>query len=325
MSLASKVRIDYFFDVLSPYAWIGFEALSRYQTVWNVDVRWRPFFLFGVLKKAENVGQLLQAPCKAQYMFAELPSLSAYYGIPLNAPPDPHEAIIKKGSISALRFLTILNEEKVDMVVPAAREMWLRRWSRNEDIHLGEHMLQQRNMSSISENLHPPSPAKRDYSRIDIARQLGYYGLKPSFPTSGVAAILAKGSITPLRFLTVLEMQAPNLMETGIREIYLRRWVRNEDIHQIEHIIEISRKIGIPFKEADDMVARIAHPDTKARLTETGNEAIESGAFGAPWINVHTTDGKMHSFWGSDRFHIIAHLIGEKFPGHMRDKAPKYD
>uniref|UniRef100_A0A914X116 Glutathione S-transferase kappa n=1 Tax=Plectus sambesii TaxID=2011161 RepID=A0A914X116_9BILA len=229
MSLASKVRIDYFFDVLSPYAWIGFEALSRYQTVWNVDVRWRPFFLFGVLKKAENVGQLLQAPCKAQYMFAELPSLSAYYGIPLNAPPDPHEAIIKKGSISALRFLTILNEEKVDMVVPAAREMWLRRWSRNEDIHLGEHMLQ------------------------------------------------------------------------------------------------ISRKIGIPFKEADDMVARIAHPDTKARLTETGNEAIESGAFGAPWINVHTTDGKMHSFWGSDRFHIIAHLIGEKFPGHMRDKAPKYD
>uniref|UniRef100_A0A914WYG8 Glutathione S-transferase kappa n=1 Tax=Plectus sambesii TaxID=2011161 RepID=A0A914WYG8_9BILA len=227
MSLASKVRIDYFFDVLSPYAWIGFEALSRYQTVWNVDVRWRPFFLFGVLKKAEN--------------------------------------------------------------------------------------------------LHPPSPAKRDYSRIDIARQLGYYGLKPSFPTSGVAAILAKGSITPLRFLTVLEMQAPNLMETGIREIYLRRWVRNEDIHQIEHIIEISRKIGIPFKEADDMVARIAHPDTKARLTETGNEAIESGAFGAPWINVHTTDGKMHSFWGSDRFHIIAHLIGEKFPGHMRDKAPKYD
>ena len=30
------------------------------------------------------------------------------------------------------------------MVVPAAREMWLRRWSRNEDIHLGEHMLQVR-------------------------------------------------------------------------------------------------------------------------------------------------------------------------------------
>ncbi len=57
---------------------------------------------------------------------------------------DPFEAIVTKGSLSALRFLTILNEEKVNMVEPAAREMWLRRWSRNEDIHLGEHLLQVR-------------------------------------------------------------------------------------------------------------------------------------------------------------------------------------
>ncbi|VDO24240.1 unnamed protein product [Haemonchus placei] len=39
---------------------------------------------------------------------------------------------------------------------------------------------------------------------------------------------------------------------------------------------------------------------------------LASQAFGAPWIVVHK-DGEEHPFFGSDRLHLIAHLIGQKF------------
>ncbi|KAK5977820.1 Glutathione S-transferase kappa 1, partial [Trichostrongylus colubriformis] len=47
-------------------------------------------------------------------------------------------------------------------------------------------------------------------------------------------------------------------------------------------------------------------------LEQNTKTALDTGAFGAPWIVVHK-DGEEHTFFGSDRLHLIAHLIGQKF------------
>nr|XP_033781388.1 glutathione S-transferase kappa 1 isoform X2 [Geotrypetes seraphini] len=41
--------VELFFDVLSPYTWLGFEVLCRYRSIWNIDVKLRPGFLSGII------------------------------------------------------------------------------------------------------------------------------------------------------------------------------------------------------------------------------------------------------------------------------------
>uniref|UniRef100_A0A8R1ELZ0 DSBA domain-containing protein n=1 Tax=Caenorhabditis japonica TaxID=281687 RepID=A0A8R1ELZ0_CAEJA len=46
-------RIDYYFDVISPYSYIGFETLQQLQHQWNgVEIRYIPFALANVMKES---------------------------------------------------------------------------------------------------------------------------------------------------------------------------------------------------------------------------------------------------------------------------------
>ncbi|PNJ51851.1 GSTK1 isoform 5 [Pongo abelii] len=82
--------VELFYDVLSPYSWLGFEILCRYQNIWNINLQLRPSLITGIMKDS--------------------------------------------GSLSAMRFLTALNLEHPEMLEKASRELWMRVWSRNEDI-----------------------------------------------------------------------------------------------------------------------------------------------------------------------------------------------
>uniref|UniRef100_A0A5F8HDR1 Glutathione S-transferase kappa n=1 Tax=Monodelphis domestica TaxID=13616 RepID=A0A5F8HDR1_MONDO len=83
-------KLELFYDVLSPYSWLGFELLCRYQNIWNINLQLRPSFIPGILKDS--------------------------------------------GSLNAMRFLTAVNMEKPEMLENVSRELWMRIWSRDEDI-----------------------------------------------------------------------------------------------------------------------------------------------------------------------------------------------
>ncbi|XP_040858326.1 glutathione S-transferase kappa 1-like isoform X4 [Ochotona curzoniae] len=82
--------LELFYDVLSPYSWLGFEVLCRYQHIWNVKLQLRPSLLGGIMKDS--------------------------------------------GSVSAMRFVTATNMERPEMLTNVSRELWMRAWSRDEDI-----------------------------------------------------------------------------------------------------------------------------------------------------------------------------------------------
>uniref|UniRef100_A0A6I8P256 Glutathione S-transferase kappa 1 n=1 Tax=Ornithorhynchus anatinus TaxID=9258 RepID=A0A6I8P256_ORNAN len=81
---------ELFYDVVSPYSWLGFEVLCRYRNTWNINLRLRPSFIAGIMKDS--------------------------------------------GSLSAMRFLTAVNMERPELLEPVSRELWMRIWSRDEDI-----------------------------------------------------------------------------------------------------------------------------------------------------------------------------------------------
>ncbi|XP_065598340.1 glutathione S-transferase kappa 1 isoform X2 [Cyrtonyx montezumae] len=53
-----RTVVELFYDVVSPYSWLGFEVLCRYQHIWNIDLRFRPAFLGGIMQSTDTLGAM---------------------------------------------------------------------------------------------------------------------------------------------------------------------------------------------------------------------------------------------------------------------------
>merc|ERR1712130_587383 len=107
--LKKPLRVDFYFDTVSPYSWPAFEVLCRYKTRWELDIRWKPVFLAGLTKGAGNkhLDNMANCPAKAAYGFMDLDTRTAkYFNIPLRMKEDPSRLIGVIGSIQAQRFVT---------------------------------------------------------------------------------------------------------------------------------------------------------------------------------------------------------------------------
>lgn len=134
--MSSRKVIELFYDVVSPYSWLGFEVMCRYRTVWNIDLKLRPAFLGGVMHGAANKPPGL-VPNKFLYMTKDLNRLGQYFSVPLAPPSDPFEAMFEKGSLAAMRFVTAVQERDSEgdkQVERVSRELWRRIWSQDKDI-----------------------------------------------------------------------------------------------------------------------------------------------------------------------------------------------
>uniref|UniRef100_A0A3B4U9G4 Glutathione S-transferase kappa n=1 Tax=Seriola dumerili TaxID=41447 RepID=A0A3B4U9G4_SERDU len=136
--MTSKKVIELFYDVVSPYSWLGFEIMCRYRNVWNIELKLRPAFLGGIMQGSGNKPPGL-VPNKFMYMTKDLNRLAQYFDVPLQPPSDPFEAMFKKGtcSLSAMRFVAAVQEREKGgdkQVEQVSRELWRRIWSEDKDI-----------------------------------------------------------------------------------------------------------------------------------------------------------------------------------------------
>uniref|UniRef100_A0A671EQZ4 Glutathione S-transferase kappa 1 n=1 Tax=Rhinolophus ferrumequinum TaxID=59479 RepID=A0A671EQZ4_RHIFE len=125
--------LEFFYDVLSPYSWLSFEILCRYKNIWNVHLQLRPSLIAGIMKDSGNKPPAL-LPRKAKYLTNDIRLLGQQVQVPINFPKDFFSVILEKGSLSAMRFLTAMKSEHPEMLEKASRELWMRVWSRDEDI-----------------------------------------------------------------------------------------------------------------------------------------------------------------------------------------------
>ncbi|XP_058241496.1 glutathione S-transferase kappa 1 [Hemibagrus wyckioides] len=132
----SRKVIELFYDVVSPYSWLGFEVLCRYRNVWNMELKLRPAFLGGVMQESGNRPPAM-VPNKGLYMVNDLNRLASFMNIPLHHPSDPFEVMFSKGSLPAMRFITAVGEKEKGsdrLVENVSREVWKRIWSKDQDI-----------------------------------------------------------------------------------------------------------------------------------------------------------------------------------------------
>ncbi|XP_043823740.1 glutathione S-transferase kappa 1 isoform X2 [Dromiciops gliroides] len=126
-------KLELFYDVLSPYSWLGFEILCRYRNFWNIDLQLHPTLIAGIMKDSGNKPPAL-VPRRGKYLSKDLQRLGNFYQVPIQIPKDFLFVMLEKGSLTAMRFLTAVNMECPEMLERVSRELWMRIWSRDEDI-----------------------------------------------------------------------------------------------------------------------------------------------------------------------------------------------
>ncbi|XP_078061281.1 glutathione S-transferase kappa 1-like [Mustelus asterias] len=188
MSVRGRV-LDLFYDVISPYSWVGFEIFCRYRPLWNIDFRLRPAFLGGIMKESGNKPPAF-VPNKFSYMVTDLCRLAKFCEVPLSLPHDPFEIMFRKGSLSAMRFITAVQMSHPDLVESVSREIWMRIWSRDEDITEVESLFSagvaagvpEGTTQKLLEMASTPEVKSRLKAATDEALQFGAFGM-PTFVT----------------------------------------------------------------------------------------------------------------------------------------------
>jgi 2-hydroxychromene-2-carboxylate isomerase len=82
-------RLDFFFELASPYACLSALRIAEVSARAGVSVRWRPFLL-GPIFKAEGLAEtpMRVYPLRGAYMMRDVPRRARRYGFTLTVPPD---------------------------------------------------------------------------------------------------------------------------------------------------------------------------------------------------------------------------------------------
>jgi 2-hydroxychromene-2-carboxylate isomerase len=111
-------KIEFFFDVVSPYSYFAATQLFRLEEMATIE--WRPFLIGGVFKGANNA-MPAAVPAKGQYMFKDLSRLSTYYGVPLKFPGN-----FPASTLTAMRALVAADPAQVpELAMKLFRAYWV--------------------------------------------------------------------------------------------------------------------------------------------------------------------------------------------------------
>ncbi|GIY38064.1 glutathione S-transferase kappa 1 [Caerostris extrusa] len=162
----------------------------------------------------------------------------------------------------------------------------------------------------------PPAvvPNKGIYMARDLKRLQAYFQIPLIIPNNLMDLIMRKGSINAQRFLTAIDIQKPEYLESISRALWLRLYKDHTDIIEVQSFREAGQTTGIDPETLEKCLKTINDTQTKQRLQQYTDDALKYGAFGAPMIVAHIK-GKPQVFFGSDRFELLAYVLDEPWLG----------
>lgn len=171
----------------------------------------------------------------------------------------------------------------------------------------------------------PPGlvPNKFLYMTKDMQRLAQYFNVPLQAPSNPFEAMFDKGSLAAMRFVTAVqekEAGGDKLVENVSRELWMRIWNQDKDITTPESLTEAALKAGLSKSDIEKALVMATSTEIKEKLKKATEEALQHDSFGFPMFVCHV-DGKKEMFFGSDRFELMAHCIGEKWLGPQPGKV----
>ncbi|XP_042372202.1 glutathione S-transferase kappa 1-like [Plectropomus leopardus] len=166
-------------------------------------------------------------------------------------------------------------------------------------------------------------PNKFKYMIKDLQRLSEYFGVPMQEPSDPFEVIFIKGSLSAMRFVTAVqerEQGGDKQVEQVSRELCRRIWTEDKDITEPASLTEAAMKAGLSERDIKEALKLSTSKEIKDKLKSTTQDALDYGSFGFPMLVCHV-NGKPEMFFGSDRFELMAHCIGEKWHGPQPDKS----
>nr|QGA31153.1 glutathione transferase kappa 2 [Pardosa pseudoannulata] len=169
----------------------------------------------------------------------------------------------------------------------------------------------------------PPAvvPNKGVYMTQDLRRLQKYFQVPLFLPENLMDLIMKGGSLNAQRFITAIDILKPEYLENITRAIWQRLYEQHKDISTSASFREAAESIGIEKDVLERSLIMMNEDKVKQRLRKYTEEALDYGAFGAPMIVAHINN-KPEVFFGSDRFELLAHVLGKKWQGPVPEDVP---
>ncbi|GMT13121.1 hypothetical protein PFISCL1PPCAC_4418 [Pristionchus fissidentatus] len=123
--------VKLYYDIVSPYSFIGFESLLRYRVVWPIDVILKPICLGGLFKDVGNTPPAKSCEAKATYMAREIEMISRHFGVPMNVPKNFTGHIMDNSTVDACRLIIATQRCDPDKAETVSRQLFSRFWIEN--------------------------------------------------------------------------------------------------------------------------------------------------------------------------------------------------
>ena len=163
--MAVRTPVKFYYDILSPFSWVAFESLCRYQKAWNLDLQLKPMDLNEVVSLSGNKppGMIRS---KGLLLLRDIQRLADMMDLPYKRLADFEQTVYKRGSIPTLTTLAACQIMFPKHLEELSRQAWLGLHSRDIDI------TDQKNIKQFAEAAQIPDIDKLiEFSLSEEARQ----------------------------------------------------------------------------------------------------------------------------------------------------------
>jgi len=177
-------QIEFYFDPISPFAYLGSIQIERLAARLNRQVEWKPVLIGVTILKVMGLKPLPETPLKGPYLRHDAVRLAEYFDVPFR-----YHGLTGINSLAALRAFVLLKERDAGLAKLLAQNVFSRLWVR------GLNMTETDDIADEAKDLGVDVPLllrdiETDYAKdalkrqVDAAIQAGVFGV-PYFVVDG--------------------------------------------------------------------------------------------------------------------------------------------
>ncbi|MBX9841718.1 MAG: 2-hydroxychromene-2-carboxylate isomerase [Xanthobacteraceae bacterium] len=176
--------IEFYFDPISPFAYLGSVQIERVAARLDREVEWKPVLIGITILKVMGLKPLPETPLKGPYLRHDALRLAEYFDVPFR-----HHGRKGINSLAALRAFAVLKERDASLAKSLAQKIFDRLWVRGLDIAGASDVAEEANGIGIeaaalmrdSDTGHAKNLLKQ---QVDAAIAAGVFGV-PTFIVDG--------------------------------------------------------------------------------------------------------------------------------------------
>ena len=160
-------QIEFYFDPISPFAYLGSIQIERLAARLNRQVEWKPVLIGVTILKVMGLKPLPETPLKGPYLRHDAVRLAEYFDVPFR-----YHGLTGINSLAALRAFVLLKERDAGLAKLLAQKVFSRLWVR------GLNMTETDDIADEAKDLGVDVPMllrdiETDYAKDALKRQVG--------------------------------------------------------------------------------------------------------------------------------------------------------